>query len=222
MKWEKVDSYIETRQYKDGAKPKGDKYSIRLNKSVDVWAGEAREWGEVLLQGDESPQFFYPESRVIVQMPDFRYIYENIASKVREELTKDKLIKHLLVKNPHWTKTGFDTIDWESMGLCLGKMKDTKVTNVLKMAHGWQHDGYQKGLFFGAGDHCVCPAGCGIPEDRFHYISRPAPMMDKCHKKKKKEFKAAHTKIRTSKVIYDAIMCIFSSLRYGNPPPPLR
>ena len=174
LKWEKVDSHIETRQYKDGATPKGDKYSIRLNKSVDAWAGEAREWGEALLQGDESQQYFYSESQVIVQLPDLNYIYGNIASAVREVLTKDKMIKYLLARNPHWTQQIFDTIDWESMELCLGKMKDTKVTNVLKMAHGWQHDGYQKGLFFGAGEHCECPAGCRIPEDRFRHMSCPA------------------------------------------------
>ena len=103
LKWEKVDSHIKTRQYKDGATPNGDKYSIRLNKSVDAWAGEAIEWGEALIQGDESPQYFYSESQAIVQLPDLNYIYGNIASAVREELTKDKMIKYLLPRNPHLT-----------------------------------------------------------------------------------------------------------------------
>ena len=69
-------------------------------------------------------------------MPDSRYAYGNIADAVREELTKDNLTQLLLLKNPTWNRTVFNNIDWESMESCLGKMKETKVTNVLKMVHG--------------------------------------------------------------------------------------
>ena len=41
--WKKVDSHIETQVYKEGQSPAGDEVSIRLNKVVDVWAGDARE-----------------------------------------------------------------------------------------------------------------------------------------------------------------------------------
>ena len=43
IRWEKVDSHIEEKTYKDGATPKGDQYSIRLNKVVDEWAGLTRQ-----------------------------------------------------------------------------------------------------------------------------------------------------------------------------------
>ena len=39
IKWEKVDSYIATRTYKLGVKPKGGKYVIQLNKYVDELVG---------------------------------------------------------------------------------------------------------------------------------------------------------------------------------------
>ena len=54
LQWEKFNSHIETRQYKDGATPQGGQYFIRLNKVIDGWSGYAREWGEVMLQGGES------------------------------------------------------------------------------------------------------------------------------------------------------------------------
>ena len=46
LRWEKVDSHIEGRVYKEGTSPKGDQYSIRLNGVVDEWAGLARKGGD--------------------------------------------------------------------------------------------------------------------------------------------------------------------------------
>ena len=51
LAWHKVDSHIETRTYKHGAKPQGDAYSIRLNQRVDVWAGETRDRSTVTSKG---------------------------------------------------------------------------------------------------------------------------------------------------------------------------
>ena len=90
---------------------------------------------------------------------------------------------------------------------------------MLKMVHGWQQDGYQKGLFFGASDYCECPAGYGFPENRFHYMLCLDPMMEKGHTKKKQDFKTMHIHLKTAKVIYDAIICILKSMRYGTHTP---
>ena len=38
-------------------------------------------------------------------------------------------------KNLHWDDNIFKMIDWKGMESTLGKMKDTEVTNVLKMVH---------------------------------------------------------------------------------------
>lgn len=43
LKWEKVDSHIAGKVYKEGTLPKGDQYSIRLNTVVDEWEGVARK-----------------------------------------------------------------------------------------------------------------------------------------------------------------------------------
>ena len=40
LKWEKVDSHIEGKVYKEEVEPNGDEYSIRLNTGVDEWAGK--------------------------------------------------------------------------------------------------------------------------------------------------------------------------------------
>ena len=42
MSCKKVDSHVETRTLKSGQKPKGDKYSFRLNAAADVMAGDVR------------------------------------------------------------------------------------------------------------------------------------------------------------------------------------
>ena len=39
-------------------------------------------------------------------------------------------------KNLHCHEIIFNMIDWKGVGTSLGKMKDTDVTNVLKMVHG--------------------------------------------------------------------------------------
>ena len=36
LRWEKVDSHIETRVYADGKTPKGDEFSVRLNVCADA------------------------------------------------------------------------------------------------------------------------------------------------------------------------------------------
>ena len=43
IKWNKVDSHINTRKYKEGQTPQGDIFSIMLNEVVDKWVGEVRE-----------------------------------------------------------------------------------------------------------------------------------------------------------------------------------
>ena len=82
----------------------------------------------------------------------------------------ENLIKYILVKEPYWDIQKFNTINWVSMGICLDKMPPTRVTNTLKLVHGWQHDGYQKGIVFGIGESCDCRAGSGLPGNHLHCI----------------------------------------------------
>ena len=69
LQWEKVDSHIEGRVFKDGVKPKGDEFSIRLNTVVDGWAGIARAQHMGVY-----PQLLYPESGVMVQRANTCFI----------------------------------------------------------------------------------------------------------------------------------------------------
>ena len=70
LKWEKVDSHIEGKVFKEGVEPKGDEYSIRLNTVVDEWAGKARE-----AHRGQYPQYLYPDGVVMVKKGDGRYKY---------------------------------------------------------------------------------------------------------------------------------------------------
>ena len=38
------------RSIKTGGGTKGQHFFIRLNKMTDIWVGESREWGDVILQ----------------------------------------------------------------------------------------------------------------------------------------------------------------------------
>ena len=77
----------------------------------------------------------------------------------------------MMSKKLYWDEKIFQMVDWKGMESSLKKMKDTEVTNVLKMAHGWQHDGYQQDLFDEDGASHECPAGCGEKEDRLHFVT---------------------------------------------------
>ena len=103
----------------------------------------------------------------------------------------------------------------------MDKIPATRVTNVLKLVHGWQNDGYQKIPFFGIGENCECPAGYGQPETRLHFVKYTAPMLKNGHNKHQIKCKTAHAKMQTTKVIYDAIMSILSSLHHGTKTPKL-
>ena len=146
IRWEKVDSHIATRVYKPGVKPKGDKFSIRLNQQVDVWAGNERERMEVILGNKESPQFLYKESKIMVEMND-GLIYGDIGKILKEDLSKCKMEQYLMGKNKNWDRAIFTSIDWDAIEGCLNRMPDEQVTHIIKLAHGWQHDGYQRGYF---------------------------------------------------------------------------
>ena len=70
-----------------------------------------------------------------------RLIYGDIEKQVEYEISKGPLMTYFMGGNKHWIETIFNMVDWSGMKMCLGKMEDTKVTNVLKLVHGWQNDG---------------------------------------------------------------------------------
>ena len=57
LKWEKVDSHIDGKVYKDGAQPKGEEYSIRLNNAVEVCADTVRD-----TYTGPYPHYLYPRA----------------------------------------------------------------------------------------------------------------------------------------------------------------
>jgi hypothetical protein len=104
---------------------------------VVIWVGEVREAVMNKPLAVTNPQMYFDKSRVIVQLGgDNRLIYGDIERRVENEITKGPMVTYLMGKNKHWTEKIFNTLDWPGMKMCMGKMEDTKVTNVLKLVHG--------------------------------------------------------------------------------------
>ena len=78
------------------------------------------------------------------------------------------------------------------------KMKDTDVTNAIKIAHGWQNDGYQQALFHENNEETECPAGCGQREGRMHCVQCQAESTKTGYKKRKIEFQKIHKTLKTT------------------------
>ena len=106
LKWEKVDSHIEGKVFKEGVEPKGDEYSIRLNTVVDEWAGKART-----SQSGQYPQYLYPDGVVMVKTGNGRIINRNIGKTVTDYINQGPMIKFLIGKHPHWNEEIFTSID---------------------------------------------------------------------------------------------------------------
>ena len=76
-------------------------------------------------------------------------------------------------ENKHWNDNIFDSIDWEAIGASMKTLAATsamRVTNLLKLVHGWQNDGQQKALFYEDCEEAMCPAGCEKWESRMMQI----------------------------------------------------
>ena len=86
------------------------------------------------------------------------------------------------------------------------KSPEVRVTNILKMVHGWQNDGQQKDSFYEGNEDKVCPAGCGEREEQLHYIVRKSSSMTRAHIQRRDEFRAVHKKLKTETVIQHACM----------------
>lgn len=106
----------------------------------------------------------------MVRMADSRMIYGN-SKAVTWEIPQAPMIKYLLGKNKDCNEAILRSIDWLEMGACLKQLKGQKVTNVLKLVHGWQNYGQQKELFDEDCEDYECPNGCGMVESRMNYIT---------------------------------------------------
>ena len=157
----------------------------------------------------------------MVKYASQRFIYGDIAGVVTEEISKAGIITYLMEKNPWWNDAIFHTIDWESVGLCMKKMTPQRVTNVVKMVHGWQHDGNQKYLFDDETEDSMCPTGCGQMEEKLHFVTCQAPILVQAQHRRRDAFTLVHKKLRTATVIYTALQSILNYLRVGGEEPTL-
>ena len=101
LRWEKVDSHIEGRVYKEGQKPHGDEYSIRLNTVMDTWAENIRESVKGASKNSRNPQVWYKESQIMVALKDNEMIYGDIEKRTTFHINKEKMVEYLLSKNSH-------------------------------------------------------------------------------------------------------------------------
>ena len=101
LRWEKVDSHIEGRVYKEGQQPHGDELSIRLNTVMDKWAEQARETVARVDRNTRNPQVWYEESQVMVNLKDGGIIYEDIEKRATFFINKGKIVEYLMNKHKH-------------------------------------------------------------------------------------------------------------------------
>ena len=99
------------------------------------------------------------------------------------------------------------------------KMKATKVTNVLKMVHGWQNDGYQKDLFYEDNQDNMCLAGCGAVEGRLHFVHCTAGQMKAGQRVCLGKFHKVHKKLKMAGIIYNSLLSILLYFKDGGEPP---
>ena len=85
-----------------------------------------------------NPKMYFDESRVMVRLEEEnRWIHGDIERKVEDAITKGPMVEYLMGKNKHWKEKIFHMVDWIGMKMCMGRMEEMKVTNVLKLVHGW-------------------------------------------------------------------------------------
>ena len=97
--WENVDSHIHTRSYAPGVKPKGDRYSIRLNEYVDGLVGNIREDAAIHLTVHPRQDFFYSHNQVMVRTAEDSITYDQVSQVMTEHILGGGMIKYLLGKN---------------------------------------------------------------------------------------------------------------------------
>ena len=75
----------------------------------------------------------------------------------------------------NWSTETFNNIDWITMGKYLRRVPQAKLTNLIKLQHGWQHTNERKLMIQGDDDDRMkdnCPlAGCECVENNHHYLT---------------------------------------------------
>ena len=84
-------------------------------------------------------------------------------------------LKDYICKKSKWSSSTFNSVDWEGFHRYTNTLNKVQHTNVVKLAHKWINDGYQKDLFSEGIEQTLCPAGCGRMEAHQHYLTCFAP-----------------------------------------------
>ena len=96
----------------------------------------------MLLGREPSSLYCYKANAEMEQLSSSQMSYSNISRWAREDISKRKLINYLMGRNPICTDEIFRIIGWDDIQAHLQKQGATRVTNIIKLVHGWQHDGY--------------------------------------------------------------------------------
>ena len=69
----------------------------------------------------------------------------------------------------------YDKVDWTTLAQYLKTVPSGKLTNLLKLQHGWQQTASRNKLMYGSdsdeSNDGLCPLGCGKEEIKFHYMT---------------------------------------------------
>ena len=84
------------------------------------------------------------------------------------DATHDLDLQQYICEKPSQTP---ETFDWVGFQTYMKSIPSERQTNVIKMAHNWICDGYQKDLSAKEGEVHLCSADCRRMEAHQHYIS---------------------------------------------------
>ena len=77
-------------------------------------------------------------------------------------------VQGYLLKKNKWTTKTYDKVDWITLAQYLKTVPSGKLTNLLKLQHGWQQTASRNKLMYGFDsdddNNGLCPLGCGKEE----------------------------------------------------------
>ena len=112
----------------------------------------------------------------------------DMRSYMTEKINGGRMLEYLMRKR-NWDDDILSSIEWEGIGGMMKQANPIKRIQILKLLHGWQNIGSQKGKIRDARlrldtdrpleptideVNChLCPSGCGEKEDELHFLHCP-------------------------------------------------
>jgi len=141
----------------------------QVNCDMDTTAEEMRE-----SDSPTPPVPIFQSNKIAIKLGNI-VVTDQINKRLRNHFTAPPLQEYLKSKF-RWSEEIFRTIDWITMGKYMHSVPKPKLTNLIKLQHGWQHTNTRKKMIQGDEDDTdgmsdTCPLRCGHVEEDHHYLT---------------------------------------------------